>query len=280
MSYRTLLVALDGGPRTVARVALAAHLASTFEGHLVGVAATGLPDVVVSINSNVPDSVECIRLSADLLRRRAEAAADAFSRQAQAAGVASHEARVVEAEPLDAVVRLAVGADLVVVGQTDPRARVDGVAADFPQQVILHAGVPVLVVPYAGSYAAIGPRVLVAWKDTRECARALRDALPMLRRATAVVLVEIGEPGADGAADAEAREATVAFLSRHGIAAETRFEPRSVGAADALLSLASDLSADLLVMGAYGHSRMTEWVLGGATREILARMTLPVLMAH
>ena len=280
MSYQTVLVPLDAGPRCAARVALAARLASAAGGHLVGLAPTGLPDVIVTMNSAVPDAIECIQLSAGLLRQRAESAARAFERQAAAAGAASFEVRVVEDEPLDAVVRLGRCCDLVVVGQTDPQTRVDGVARDFPQQVVLHTGTPVLVVPFAGSFGSIGARVLIAWKDTREAARALHDALPLLRRAARVVLVEIGEAGEAGPPDEETSRDALSWLGRHGVAAEARFAPRSGEVGDALLSMASELSCDLVVMGGYGHSRLSEWMLGGATRQLLAQMTVPVLMSH
>ena len=280
MSYKTVLVALDAGPRCADRVALAARFATAQGRHLVGLAATGLPDVIVTMNSAVPDAVECIELSATDLRERAGTLALAFERDAVAAGVASYEARVVEAEPLDAVVRAGRCCDLVVIGQTDPQVNVEGVARDFPQQVVLHTGAPVLVVPYVGACDAPGKRVLVAWKDSREAARALRDALPVLHGAAQILLVEIGQDGAAAADSAGPRRDAVSWLARHGIVAEARFEPRSIGAGDALLRLASELSCDLIVMGAYGHSRLSEWVLGGVTRHLLAHMTVPTFMSH
>lgn len=280
MSYKTVLVPLDASPRCAARVALAVRLAAAHDSHLIGLAPTGLPDVIVSMNSAVPDAVECIQLSATFLRKRAETVAGAFEQQAAAAGVASFEARVVEDEPLDAVVRLGRCCDLVVVGQTDPRIDVDGVARDFPQQVVLHTGTPVLIVPFLGSFAAVGTRVAIAWKGTREAARALHDALPLLRTASQVVLLEIGEDGAEAPKDDDAMGDARSWLARHGVASEARFEPRTIGVGDAVLSLVSELSSDLIVMGGYGHSRLHEWVLGGATRQLLAQMTVPVLMSH
>ncbi|MGZ5154929.1 MAG: universal stress protein [Caldimonas sp.] len=280
MNYKTVLVPLDAGPRCVARVAFAAQLASLHDSHLIGLAPTGLPDVIVTMNSAVPDSVEYIQLSAKFLRERAEVAARTFEQAVRAAGVASSESRVVEAEPIDAVVRLGRCCDLIVVGQTDRQTNVDGVARDFPQEVVLHTGTPVLMVPYVGEFGAAAGCVLVAWKETREAARALRDALPMLRRARQVVLVEIVEEGDEAAGAESSLEDARAWLSRHGIAAEARRQTRAIGAGDALLSYAADVSADLLVMGAYGHSRLREWVLGGATRHLLDHMTVPTLMSH
>ena len=276
MTCKTILVALDAGPRCAARVGVAARLAVAHRSRLVGVAPTGLPDVIVTMNSRVPDAVECVGLSVSFLRERADAVARAFEQQARDADVASFEARVVDDEPLDAVVRAGLCCDLVVVGQTDPSTPVDGIAFDFPQQVVLHTGAPVLVVPFAGDFGVPGARVLVAWKDTREAARALRDALPMLSGAGQVMLVEIGEGGGgpDTLPDAQR------WLADHGIAATARSVPRVADAGDALIGLAAELSCDLVVMGAYGHSRLREWVLGGVTRHVLDAMTVPTLMSH
>ena len=181
MSYKTIAVHLEAGPRCATRVALAARLAIHHGSRLSASRRPALPDVIVAMNSAVTAAIECIALSAADLRSNAEAAARAFERECRRAGVASFRAEVVVDEAVDAVVRLGRCSDLIVVGQTDVAAPIQGLAFDFPQQVLLHAGPPVLVVPYAGSFDSLGERVLVGWKDTREAARALRDALPLLR---------------------------------------------------------------------------------------------------
>jgi nucleotide-binding universal stress UspA family protein len=279
MSYKTLVVHVDLGARCALRVDLAAHIAAAHGSHVVGIVATGLPDVVVTMNSTVPDNIECAAVSEAFLRERAEELARGFERQCVAAGIASHEVRIVTDEAIDALVRHGRCSDLVIVGQTDPRNRVDGVAADFPQQVLLHGGAPVLIVPYAGNFRHVGRRALVAWKDTREAARALRDALPLLRGAERVVLCQVGgtepQPAASEDFDAARR-----WLASHGVALGTRFETSTIDVGDALLSRAADLDADLIVMGGYGHTRLREWVLGGATRHLLAHMTAPTLMSN
>ena len=279
MTYKTLLVQLDAGARCPARIALAAQLAGAFGSHVVGVAATGLPDILVTMNSAVPDGVEFMQVTENFLRERAEAVASMFEQQLAAAGV-PHESRVVKGGTIETIGRLGRCSDLVLVGQDEPDAPVDGTAHDLPEQAMLLSGCPVLVVPYAGRFQTVGTRALIAWKDTREAARAIREALPLLRGASHVELVEVVEGRAASAAARSTLGDAQAWLARQGIAAEARLEPVAGDVGETLLSRAADASADLLVMGAYGHARIREWVLGGATRHLLGHMTLPTLMAH
>lgn len=279
MSYKTIVVHLDDGPCCAARIGIAAGIAARFDGRLVGIAATGLPDVILSMNSAVPDRLEFIAATAASLRARAEGTARVFERRGAAEKVAAVEARVVVDEPLDAVVRHGRCSDLVVVGQCDRSAPVVGVAFDLPQQILLHAGPPVLVVPSVAAAAPVGRRILVAWKDTREAARALREALPLLRLADRVVLCHVAEDNDDeGSANGNFGLVT-SWLAAHAVPVETRLEPRGE-AGERLLSRAAECGADLIVAGGYGHSRLREWVLGGATHHLLAHMTVPVLFAH
>ena len=279
MTCKLIVVHLDAGPRCAARVALAAQIARDGGGRLLGIAPTGLPDMIVSMSSAVPDAIELIALSAAMLRENAEAAAGAFERQCRAAGLAAFEARMVVDDAADAIVRHGRCSDLIVAGQTDLALPIAGVAADFPQQVLLHAGPPVLVVPCIGSIGAIGWRILVAWKNTHEAARALRDALPLLRRAEHVSLVEVGAVRLDAAPD-DSLLAASAWLAAHGVAFEAHREIELAGVGDQLLTRASEIGADLIVSGGYGHSRLREWALGGVTRHLLGHMTLPTLFSH
>ena len=182
------------------------------------------------------------------------------------------------ADAIDRLLRRARLSDCVVLGQPD---REDVAGSDVPahlaETVLFGAGVPVLLVPRLGA-AGPGPEVvLAAWTSTPEAARALSTALPLLVQAREVH-VAVGERGAPGAADEDGLRD---FLSAHGVH-HVRIHPGipDAGAGDALLSLAADTGAGLLVMGAYGHGRAREWILGGATRTVLSSMTLPVWMAH
>lgn len=173
-------------------------------------------------------------------------------------------------------IRQALYADLLVLGQHDPDRPDTGVRPDFAQTVVIASGKPALVLPYIGVRKPNFDTVLVAWKETREAARALAAALPILRTATTVhVAIE------ENAHDSQ-RDLLQQFLQRHGVKAPQ--VQTLVGAGlqvgEMMLSLAADLSADLMVMGCYGHSRGRELVLGGASRTVLQSMTLPVLLAH
>jgi nucleotide-binding universal stress UspA family protein len=146
-----------------------------------------------------------------------------------------------------------------------------------PERVVLESGRPTLMIPYAGDFERVGGRVLVAWNATREAARAVADTLPLLVRAEQVVVLEI-DP-------AEGRMAPgpglVAHLRRHGVEAEARHTVSAgIALGEILLSTIADAGSDLLVMGAYGHSRVHELALGGVTRTILEEMTIPVVMSY
>jgi nucleotide-binding universal stress UspA family protein len=194
-------------------------------------------------------------------------------------------------------------ADLLITSQRNP-ARAGGLSTGQSARLLVGSACPVLTVPYVG-LTAIGAtgsapaplrRALVAWSDSRESARALRDSLPLLSRASHVEVISFagGEVGSLGPSRA-ALDRVVSYLSSHGIQAaptvlsqaNTSMGERmlrgglsDVAAAEALLSHAADMSADFIVMGGYGHSRLWELVLGGVTRTMLETMTVPVLMSH
>ena len=173
---------------------------------------------------------------------------------------------------------LAKAFDLTILGQLSPEIRSTGFR---PDEIVIATGRPVLVVPYAGSFDAVGRRVLVAWDGTREAVRAANDALPLLENAEAVTVMFVGARETALAEHHRSIERLVHHLQRHGIPA--RAEETLQGdlrISDVLLSRAADLAADLIVAGAYHHSQLREALVGGVSREILEHMTVPVLMSH
>ncbi len=178
--------------------------------------------------------------------------------------------------------------DLLVLGQPDPAdALTVGVPAGFVESVLLASGKPGLVLPCVGSWASLGQAVLIAWNATRESAHAVSAAMPFLRRAARIHVAvaegcELADQHSAQPRAAEPRAELEDYLRMHGVEAPIERHPRLAlaSAGSAILSLAGDVGADLLVMGCYGHGRAREWVMGGASRTALASMTLPVLMAH
>ena len=208
------------------------------------------------------------------------AARAAFTRACAAAGCEDLPWRETDDDPVRGLCQAAWSSDLLVLNQHDAKAdEPSGVAADFVASVLVGSGKPGLVLPYIHFSPDLGQTVLVAWKATRESARALSAALPILQRARRVHVVswnETDDAGADPTLPA------MQFLHHHGVVAQAHARPgkppRELG--ETLLTLAADLQADLLVMGWYGHGRAREWALGGVTRTVLRAMTVPVLMVH
>ncbi len=143
------------------------------------------------------------------------------------------------------------------------------------------SGRPVLFVPYAGKFKTIGERILIAWKDSRESARAVADALPLLKDAKKVFAVAVTPDAEDSLHDLLGDRQVAAFLHRHEVDATVRrITAQDIDAGELLLSQASDFGADLIVMGAYSRPRITALVWGGVTQLMLSSMTVPVLMSH
>jgi len=177
------------------------------------------------------------------------------------------------------VTRWAHCADLVILGQRLPG---HDTGLYRPEDVILSCSRPVLVVPYAGRRPdRLGENVLVAWNGSREVGRAVQEALPLMSSSSAVTVLLV-DPN-DELADVELAQDFVAHLGRHGLNARTqvvRHDLATLAVSDTILTQVAELDADLLVMGAYSHSRFREIILGGVTRDILRDMNVPVLMAH
>jgi nucleotide-binding universal stress UspA family protein len=257
MSFAVMMVHvdLDGFD---ARVRLAAQLAGRFSSTLIGISAALVEEDRVAIKT--------------LLDRRREA----FQCLAGDGG-SKLDWRAANELPDDFVAREARAADLLIVGRVPASGGVT--RAVDPGRVVLRAGRPALIVP-PGIEVLRAERVVIAWKDSREARRAVQDALPLLHEAKHVDVVEI--QGIDGDARAQGRVDDVAhYLMRHRIAARARVvtqDGRKL--ADILTDVAQNDGADLIVAGAYGQSRLGEWVFGGVTRDLLSASPICCLLAH
>jgi nucleotide-binding universal stress UspA family protein len=276
MSYKTILVYIDPGKRCAARLEVAIGLAIQYDAHLVALYA--LAPLVLPGYLMAQVGGEILQAQQQAARSEMARVEADFTRLTTTAGLRNVEWRTAHDDPAGAVTLHARYADLIVIGQGDAEDSVD-ISADFAARVVLAAGRPVLILPSFGSFPSIGKRILVAWNASREATRAVTDAIPLLKLADKVNVMAVGPgygqhgkiPGAD----------IGLYLARHGVRVDVAMDPGAeIDVGNELLSRAADLSADLIVMGGYGHSRLKEWVLGGATRTILESMTVPVLMSH
>lgn len=280
MTYRSLLVLLDSSPLCAARVDGAIRVAKSFESHLVGLAPTGIVDLPVATESAASLS-DYATLAWSNLRAEAAQSVEVFRQACRAAGFHSFETQVDDTSKAQSLVNHAHCSDMTVLSQPDPSSPGHSAVRETVEQVLLYSARPTLVLPYVGRFDAIGTRAMVAWDNSREAARAVSDALPFLRRAQAVHVVSWEEKS--GNVDGSLRpslDALQRWLMWQGVTAEIHVEKTDIAIGEAMLSRAADFSADLIVMGAYGHSRWSERLLGGATRGLLDSMTAPVLMSH
>jgi nucleotide-binding universal stress UspA family protein len=271
-----ILVAL-GGDGADAAAACARAVAATLDAHLTGIAIAYEPAVPPTIMGGIPgDFVEAQRIANEKI---AEAARAAFEEACRRDAVKA-ESRLMHATlagAADALGRLARRFDITVIGQSDPEKL--GIETVLIESVLFESGRAVLIVPYIQKEAPKFGKVMVCWDGSRPAARAVAEAMPFLRKASQIELVTFQTerarpeelPGSDMAL----------HLARHDLTVELKRVPTGgLDIASAILSEAADAQADLLVMGGYGHSRLREFVLGGATRGILGAMTVPTLMAH
>jgi nucleotide-binding universal stress UspA family protein len=280
LNYRSLLVYLDNSPACETRTRLALQLARERDCHLVGLAPTGLIELPPTQAAEAA-MAESAGLAWDVLRDLAENASQAFRDRCQAAGLKSFEVVLDESAQCSSVLEHAHCSDLTLVSQAVPGEPGYRREQEMVEEIVLYSPRPTLVVPHGGRFAHVGQRVLVAWDDSREAARAVADALPLLVQAEQVEVVQWNEPGQAVSSKTQPRlEAFRRWLMWHGVAANVQVETTAIDIASAIRSRASDGRADLVVMGAYGHARWAERVMGGATRGLLASMSVPLLMSH
>ncbi|RSZ56264.1 universal stress protein [Massilia atriviolacea] len=281
MNYKTIVVHVAGDANAGARYAFAGELAQSEGAHLIGLASSDVARFLretVATNSLAPSIAPFL----DTLRQRSAQALDAFERVAAGFTLPGYERRAVDEEARFSLGMLARYGDLCVLSQADATEGASLPSPGLAAEVAKNSGVPVLLVPCAQAPAWPLRRILLGWNGSREAARAMRFALPLLRRAGAVDVAIFDVDALQSGGGPELRPVTAVgqALARHGVRADLVLRDDDGGdAGAALLALAAERGADLLVMGCYGHSRLRELLLGGATRTVLRSMTLPVLMA-
>jgi nucleotide-binding universal stress UspA family protein len=278
MAFKDVLVYVDDAKSCPSRLDVAVGLAERHKAHLVGLHVRSLLRLPGTL---APDYGGQLTRLQDQYCAESAATAQSLFRQALEKSSISSEWRDVTGDVIDTVALHARYADLAIVGQVSVDG--DDIVSErhLADHLVLDAGTPVLVVPSVGSYPHIGDRVLVAWNASREARRAIGDAMPILTGADVVKVLAINpKDGLAGHGDVAGADICL-HLARHGVNAVCEsIRAPDLGVGGMLLSRAADDDADLLVMGAYGRSRLRELVLGGATRHILYHMTVPVLLSH
>lgn len=276
MSYATLMVHLDLAEDDEARLAVGAELAARCGAAVIGIAACDpqpAPYFYAAYGDQVlgEDRAKVERQLAELGER---------FRQAMVGSTKSVEWRAALASPVPFVAREARAADLLIVGASAGGALADPGRTLDVADLVMQAGRPVLVVPTQTEPFRFGC-ALVAWKDTREARRVVCDALPLLRLCRQTIVAAIGEGDEEEMPRArKGAEDVAAWLTRHGVAAETIVMLSFGDTVGQLDAIAAERGADVIAAGAYGHSRFSEWVFGGVTRDLLARMPRCLLLAH
>jgi nucleotide-binding universal stress UspA family protein len=286
MSLRDLVVLLDGSARDETKLTVAMNLARQNDAHLTGLcplemllpadmslALGGYPDLWA-----LPEFARQVEAQARAKASAIEAGFRDRLRREDVRGDWEFETGPL----LPNIIQRCLASDLIVVGQSDPENPLPAAARTLVEDLLVTAGRPLLLIPFAGTFETVGKNVLIGWTPTREAARAVHDALPLFERPgkVTVLTVEASNPPPDTQTLPTAEIAE--HLARHGydVSAARTVVTDGLSPADALLDYASDLSADLLVVGGYGHSRTREMIMGGVTRDLLRHMIVPVLMSH
>jgi nucleotide-binding universal stress UspA family protein len=274
MSMKDILVHVEDGNRDGARIQAAVDVARAFQAQLAGIHVVVHQFGALEVRADI--AVELHKAQATAIREDAEKAEQLFRDKVGSSGLAT-EWHSENGEVIDVVTHHGRYADLVVTGQDDPDSTSYG-GRDMPDRLVLAVGRPVLIIPRNGSFENVGSRIMVAWDAGRASARAVHDAMPFLERAEdiKVVSANVAVEGREGPAATLCRQ-----LERHGIKAEPRdIIEKGKRKRDALLGTAEEEGANLIVMGAYGHPRWRELVLGGITQHMLSHGTIPMLMSH
>lgn len=279
MAFKNLLVHLDPSKSSAKRADAAIALAARHGAHLTALAAAAMPTIPSYVEAQIPAAV--FEQARESTMESLTAAVDGFTKKAGAAGIAFEVRKELAKGPLaELISQHARYSDLAILGQSDPDDPLSG-EPELSEDVILGGGRPVLMIPYIGAMQEPGRKVVVAWDAGREAARAVNDAMPLLAAAEQVSVLIVNPKRGPGAHGDEPGADIATHLARHGVRVDVKvYTQRDLSIADVILARISDDGADLVVMGAYGHARLREMVLGGVTREMFRHMTVPLFMSH
>jgi nucleotide-binding universal stress UspA family protein len=275
MTYSSVMVHLDLDQSNNARLRVAGDLAEAFDARLIGVASCQ-PQPPVYADGGFAQSL--------VLQLQAEAKEKLGLLESSFNAAFQNRIKEIEwrssfAVPADFVASEARAADIVITGADRSGALIDPLWQLDPSELVMKLGRPMLVVPPEITRLALSSAV-VGWKDTREARRAIVDALPLLKKAKEVTVVEIIENHAERSRAGHSATDVVSWLTEHGVDACHTIPTRSGNAAELLADHATEVGADIVVAGAYGHTRLREWIFGGVTRDLITRPTRCSLLSH
>jgi len=276
MKYATVMVGMALGQPNESRLEIAAQLAERFGARVIGVAAAEFTPPLYFTEGEPAQRL--IDQGWAAVKNRLAALEGEF-RAAMQNRAAELEWRCAEDFPTRYVVRQARACDIIVVGEAARGALADPFVQVNPSDLVMQTGRPLLVVPESCNWLDLRS-VLVAWKDTAEARRAVSDALPLLGQAKEVTVAEIVEDEVDRPAALSRVGDVVAWLSRHGVRASQLVPEQRGDAATQLERIASEVGAGVVIAGAYGHSRLSEWILGGVTRRLINPSNRCSMLSH
>ena len=280
MTFKNLLVYVDGKPGSTKRLDAAITLATAFDAHLTALTLLAEPHVPPALGVHIPADV--LSSQREAAEKRADAYMQKVRQQADQAGLAIELRRewVMLDDFAAAFARQARHVDLTIVGQADPdEGDID--AELIAEAAFMQTGRPTLLIPYVGAGTLPPKRIVIAWDGSRESARAVGDAMPLLVGADSVTVLVVDPDSLKGHVGDQPGADLATHLARHDVKAEVvSATSGGLGVGDVIIGQATDAGADMVVMGGYGHSRLRELVLGGATQSILDHMPIPVFLAH
>lgn len=277
--YRSLLTYADGTAGQTERLHVAAQLATSFAAHLIGTAACGGPEMDMLIMGSAAMSI-LPRLNYEPIREVACNALSDFDAEAARMGIGSREQRLAESSLETALVLQSRYCDLVIASEAIPPPTYVLTASDLAGYLALHCARPVLVVPRNGAVRPIGKRIVIAWNGSTEASQAVAAAMPMLRRADSVHVVVCNPEKSPAMHDQDPGSDLAQYLARQDVAVTVKCIQSADDIGVALHRMAQHTQADMIVAGAYGHSRLHGLILGGATRSLLSEMKVPVMLTH
>ncbi len=280
MTYKTITLSLKHPENAERLCAYAAMVARKFNAHLIGVFTAPTFDAIPTMFSVA--NIEQMTSVVEKRKQTSNQIKAIFDKTVASEDFISEwrEAGAYDFNPDQQYIADWIGSDLIIMGQSNPD-RAPRSQQNLIEKAVMNSGRPVLVLPYAGTFETVGETILLGWSGTRESSRAAHDALPFIRDAKATQIFWVGKQNEKTRYIEQTAEQIAIGLDRHGAKVTvTHREPGSISIGDELLNEASDMGADLIVTGGYGHSRVYDFVLGATSNHLLKTITVPILLAH